>query len=156
VHVGGTLNDPVLELSSQPPLDDGEILSLIVFNQSLNALGAAQQVSLAQQALGLAAGFVTDRIVESLAGELELDILELRLAEGGTPALTIGEQLGEDVYVKVRQQLGALAARSLLLEYELADWVRLVARFAEQQGTTENLFNRIDRGRISLDFTVRY
>jgi autotransporter translocation and assembly factor TamB len=156
VHVGGTLDDPVLELSSQPPLDDGEILSLIVFNQSLNSLGAAQQVSLAHQALALAAGLVTDRVAESLADELALDVLELRLADGGTPSVTVGEQLGDDVYVKVRQQLGSQAASALLLEYELADWVRLVARFAEQQGTAENLFNRIDRGRIALEFTVRY
>lgn len=45
---------------------------------------------------------------------------------------------------------------TLLLEYERADWIRLVGRFAERQGTAENLFSRIDRGRISLEFTVRY
>ena len=158
VQVLGTMREPRIELSSNPPLDDGEILSLIIFNQPLNALGSAQQVSLAQRALSLAAGFVTERLSESIADELELDLLELELVEEGelAPVVTIGEQFAEGVYVKVRQQLGSEAASAVLLEYEIDDWIRLVARFAERQGTTQNLFNRIDRGRIALEFRFRY
>lgn len=158
VQVLGTMREPTIELSSNPPLDDGEILSLIVFNQPLNALGDAEQVSLAQRALSLAAGFVTERVSESIADELELDLLELELVDQGelAPVVTVGEQFAEGVYVKVRQQLGSEAASAVLLEYEIEDWIRLVARFAERQGTTQNLFNRIDRGRIALEFRFRY
>ena len=46
VRVQGTLKQPELSFSSNPPLDQADILSLIVFNTPINELGEGQQVSL--------------------------------------------------------------------------------------------------------------
>lgn len=70
--------------------------------------------------------------------------------------VTVVEQFADAVYIKVRQHLDSEAASAVLLEYEIDDWIRLVARFAERQSTTQNLFNRIDRGRSALEFRFRY
>ena len=48
VRVQGTMRQPELSFSSNPPLDQADILSLIVFNQPINELGEGQQVSLAR------------------------------------------------------------------------------------------------------------
>ena len=45
----GTMKEPELSFSSNPPLDQADILSLIVFNQPINELGEGQQVSLAER-----------------------------------------------------------------------------------------------------------
>ena len=52
VHVRGQAQRPEITLSSEPPLDQAEILSLIVFGQSLNDLGQGQQTSLSRARRG--------------------------------------------------------------------------------------------------------
>ena len=47
VRVQGTMRKPELTFSSNPPLEQADILSLIVFNTPVNELGEGQQVSLA-------------------------------------------------------------------------------------------------------------
>ena len=47
VNVRGTLKQPEIVLSSTPPLEQADILSLIVFNQPINQLGEGEQISLA-------------------------------------------------------------------------------------------------------------
>ena len=46
VNVRGTLKQPEIVLTSTPPLEQADILSLIVFNQPINSLGEGQQISL--------------------------------------------------------------------------------------------------------------
>ena len=48
-----------------PPLEQADILSLIVFNQPINQLGEGQQINLAQRAEALAAGAVATQLANS-------------------------------------------------------------------------------------------
>src|SRR5262249_27146728 len=57
VTITGTLEQPELQLTSVPPLDPSDILSLIVFGTSSNQLSSAQQQDLLLRAGALAAGF---------------------------------------------------------------------------------------------------
>jgi len=43
VHISGTARAPKLTLSSTPPMDEADILSLIVFNASINSLGTDEE-----------------------------------------------------------------------------------------------------------------
>ena len=43
VNVRGTLKEPEILLASTPPLEQADILSLIVFNQPVNQLGEASR-----------------------------------------------------------------------------------------------------------------
>ena len=61
VNLRGTLDKPEMVLSSTPPLEQADMLSLIVFNQPINQLGEGQQVSLAQRAQQLATGVVASQ-----------------------------------------------------------------------------------------------
>src|SRR5262249_14908582 len=54
LEVTGTARAPKLELTSDPPLDEADILSLIVFNRSVNELGTGERASLAETAGGIA------------------------------------------------------------------------------------------------------
>ena len=58
VHIKGSVNSPELELTSTPPLDESDILSLIVFNRPVNELGSGERASLAATAGGIATGFL--------------------------------------------------------------------------------------------------
>src|SRR6185295_7298360 len=122
-HAEGSGN----RMSSVPPLEQADILSLIVFNQPLNSVGEGQQISLMQRAQSMAAGAVASQFAKSIGNALNLDEFEINLApeNGGGPEVTIGQQVGENLYVKVQQGVGEVNQTNLILEYELTKWLRL-------------------------------
>ena len=159
VHVRGTLRAPELTLSSRPSLDEADILSLIIFNQPVNALGEGQQISLAERAGALATGFVASSLARSISGALELDILEIQTSAeaGGGGTLTVGEQVGERLFVRFRQGFGAQAMSEFILEYQLADFLRLQTSLAEgNNASRRTLMRRVEQGGIDLIFFFTY
>jgi autotransporter translocation and assembly factor TamB len=78
VRVQGTAKQPELSFSSNPPLDQADILSLIVFNQPINELGEGQQASLTERATALAGGYLATGLSRSISNALELDEFEIQ------------------------------------------------------------------------------
>ena len=157
VHVRGTARKPELTLTSRPPLDEADILSLIIFNQPANSLGEGQQASLAQQAGALASGFVASSLARSIGGALELDVFEIQTApeDGYGPSVTLGEQVGDRLFFKFRQAFGSQSVSEFILEYQLAEYLRLQTSVAEG-GTQRNLTQRVEQGGIDLIFYYSY
>lgn len=158
VRVQGTMREPELTFASNPPLDQADILSLIVFNQPINQLGEGQQVSLAERAGAIASGYLTASLARSIGSALELDEFEIQAAgdAGLGPSLTVGEQVGEKLFVRVRQAFGDAQATEFILEYQLADFLRLQATAAEAAGGSRVRFRRVERGGIDLIFFFSY
>ena len=159
VHVRGTARRPQLALSSRPPLDEADILSLIVFNQPVNSLGEGQQISLAQRAGALATGFVASSLAQSIGGALELDVFEIETTptSGGSPTVTLGEQVGERLYFKFRQAFGAQSVSQFILEYQLSDFLRLQTSVAEGGSASQRtLMQRVEQAGIDLIFYYTY
>lgn len=155
IRVQGTMTAPELVFSSNPPMDQAEILSLIVFNAPINELGEGQQASLAERAGALAGGYLTKGLSQSIGEALRLD--EFEIAAGGErglgPTLSIGEQIGGRTYFRVRQGFGAEQATEFILEYQIADYLRLQGAVAETAGGTQRVtFRRIERGGLDLIF----
>jgi translocation and assembly module TamB len=158
VRIRGTAQRPELELSSRPPLDQADILSLIVFNRPINDLGAGEQDALAQQTAALVGGMVAAPLAEAVRDALGVDLFEISATgeEGRGASVTVGEQIGERVFVRVRQQFGSTEATALLLEYQIAEFLRLQTNVVEGAETNRAIGNRVDRGGIDLIFVVRY
>jgi Uncharacterized protein conserved in bacteria len=144
VNVRGTLEQPEIALTSNPPLDEADILSLIVFNQPINQLGEDAQVSLAQRAQGLALGAATGQLTQSIGGALGVDTFELNLApeDGGAASVTIGQQFGQNLFVKVQQGIGDQGQTNVILEYELSKWLRFRTNVLQGSSTQTQLFQR--------------
>jgi translocation and assembly module TamB len=142
VNIRGTLRKPEIVLSSIPPLEDADILALIVFNQQLNQLGEGQQISLAQRAQALAAGAVASRIATSVGNRLGLDQFEITTAppSGAAAEVTVGQQVGRNLYVKLEQAVGGETQTNLILEYELEKWLRLRTNVLEGTSSQQQLF----------------
>jgi translocation and assembly module TamB len=153
VNVGGTMREPRLTLTSQPPLDEADILSLIVFNQPVNRLGQGQLTSLGERAAQMASGFVVTPLADSIGRVLDLDLFELDTIgdERGGPSVTLGEQVGERLFLKFRQIFGTQDISEFQLEYQLADVLRLQGSLAQGQGSANrSLTRRVERGGIDL------
>jgi autotransporter translocation and assembly factor TamB len=158
VNIRGTLKQPEIMLSSTPPLEEADILSLIVFNEQLNQLGEGQQISLAARAQALAAGALAGQLAQSIGNALGLDTFEIEAAPstGSTALLTIGEQVGQNLYVKVQQGIGDQSQTNFILEYELTEWLRLQTNVVQDSSTQQQLFQRAQGTGVDLLFFFSY
>jgi translocation and assembly module TamB len=159
VRVQGTMRQPELSFTSNPPLDQADILSLIVFNQPINELGEGQQISLAERATALAGGYLASGLTRAIGSALDLDEFEIQAAgeRGFGPSLTVGEQVGEHFFFRIRQGFGDAQATELILEYQLKDFLRIQGTAAETAGGTQRVtFRRIERAGLDLIFFFSY
>ena len=156
VHVTGTIREPELTLSSNPPLDQGDVLSLIVFNQPMNQLPTAQRVSLATRAGTLAARALATPIADSVARALDFDVFEIAPTEDieGGAVLTVGRQVSDKLFVGFRQQFGSEDSSQVSFEYRLNEFLRIVTSFA--QGTERSrTLPRAERAAADFIFVIR-
>jgi autotransporter translocation and assembly factor TamB len=158
VHVHGTAQDPRLDLKSVPPLDEADILSLIVFNRPVNELGEGEKTAVAQTAASMVGGVVAAPLAEALRDVLDVDLLEISVGgDSGTgPSVAIGNQLGERVFVRVRQQFGSADVTEFLLDYELTERLRLQTSAAEGAATNNTPGHRIEQAGVDLVFVKKY
>lgn len=154
VTVQGTVSKPQIVLTSNPPLEQADILSLIVFNQPLNSVGEGQQISLAQRAQSLASGAVAGELAKSIGNALNLSEFDINMApdSGGGPQVTVGQQVGQNLYVKVEQGIGDASQTNFILEYELTKWLRLRTNVLEGSTTQAQLFQQMQGSGADLLF----
>jgi len=105
VKVTGRADDPKLELTSEPPLPQDEVLAQLLFKRDMASLTPAQGLRLASAVATLQGGG-TDVMGKFRQG-LGLDTLDV----GGTTAddanLRAGKYLSDKVYLEVQQGLQA-------------------------------------------------
>lgn len=158
VNVRGTLKKPEIILTSTPALEPADIMSLIVFNQPINLLGEGQQISLMERAQSLAASTATGALARSISDRLNLDEFSITLAPetGDDAQLTIGQQIGQNLYMKVEQGIGDDSQTNFVLEYELTDWLRLQTNVLQGSSTQQQLFQRMQGSGVDLLFFFSY
>jgi autotransporter translocation and assembly factor TamB len=162
IRVQGTAQTPTLSFSSTPPLDESDVLALIIFNRDLNSLGASEKGAVAAMAGTAAAGMVVSPLADTIGRKLGLEEIDVQTTnEGGNPGgvVTVGDRLGERLFVRLRQQFGAQEVSELLLEYRLSELLRLQGAVAEGDGVgraNRSLTRRVERGGLDLVFYYRY
>ncbi|MEO8077707.1 MAG: translocation/assembly module TamB domain-containing protein, partial [Acidobacteriota bacterium] len=161
IHITGRASQPELALTSDPPLPESDILALIVFNRPVNELGTGERSSLAATAGGIATGFLAAPLGESIGKALDLDLFEITTTtdtgELGA-GVTLGQQVGDRAFVKLRQQFGQNSFTQFQFEYQLAPFLRLQATAAPQTTNSGNRINehRIERAGVDLIFFFSY
>ena len=134
VSIFGPMKQPELRLASTPPLDQSDILSLIVFNTSTNQLSAAQQQQLVARAGVLAAGFLAQPIIAAISSETGIDILEVEPGDVGTDVkVTIGHEIAPGLVARFSRQFGQETYDEATIEYYLSRLFRLRATFSDAQ-----------------------
>jgi autotransporter translocation and assembly factor TamB len=79
VHIEGSGDKPTLTLSSDPPLEQADILAVLLFGTPAGQLGSSQAAGLQDKALDLAAGYVMPGLRSSVMNTLGLDALDVRM-----------------------------------------------------------------------------
>jgi autotransporter translocation and assembly factor TamB len=155
VSIFGPLRQPELRLASTPPLDPSDILSLIVFNTSINELTALQQQQLAIRAGTLAAGFLAAPMMTALERTLGIDVLEIEPGTDirGGPRVTVGNEIAPGLVARFSRQFGVVEYDEATLEYYLSRILRIRATFSDATDLVAlSPFRRVERAGIDLLF----
>jgi autotransporter translocation and assembly factor TamB len=156
VQVTGTLRRPRLALSSDPPLDEGDVLSLIVFNQPINQLGEAEQVDLLDRAGALAMGTIATSLSESIGDALDIDLFEIRAPGSGEAGqVNFGRQVNDRLFVGFQQEFAGGEASRLSFEYQLTDALRILTSVAQGVERAKRSRDQ-DTAGIDLIYQIRY
>jgi autotransporter translocation and assembly factor TamB len=153
VSLFGPVRQPELRLASTPPLDESDVLSLIVFNTSTNQLTGAQQQQLLVRAGTLAAGFLAGQVLSAVQNEVGLDILELETGGdyGTGPKVTVGEEIAPGLVARFSRQFGQEPYDEATIEYAISRLFKLRATYSDAQSmSVRSPFRRIERAGIDL------
>jgi autotransporter translocation and assembly factor TamB len=162
IHITGTLRAPELALSSEPPLEESDILSLIIFNRAVNELGTGERASLAETAGGIASGFIAAPLSRSIGKALDVDLFEITTSDPQTGetagGVTLGKQVSDKAFVRFRQQFGQRSFTEFMLEYDLARFLRVQTTLAPETTSAANRLTqrRVEKAGIDLIFFFSY
>ena len=156
LRITGSAQHPQLALSSNPPLPEQDVLSLLVFGRPVEDLkvqssgNGTQETggqASARQKLGQVAGealgnYLSAKISERGLQKLNLDLFRIQPTGQGTN-VTVGRYIGEKLFVSYRQSFGLETGRLLSAEYYLTPAWTVQAEAGTDQAS-------------HLDFQFRY
>jgi translocation and assembly module TamB len=124
-NIAGPVRSPTVTLSSEPALPEDEILSRLLFDESVSELGAFEAAQLAAQLSGQSLLGVVGQL-RDLAG---IDRLDVSTDAAGNLAVTGGRRFGESVYVEVGST-GVSALSQALVEWQLTPDLSVLSRLS--------------------------
>ncbi len=122
-RVTGSAQEPTITLTSDPALPEDEILSRLLFEQSVSELGAFEAAQLAAQLSGQSLLDVVGQL-RDLAG---IDRLDISTNADGNLSVVGGRRFGDNVYVEVGAN-GASAINEALIEWSLTPDLSILSR----------------------------
>jgi translocation and assembly module TamB len=119
--VNGTAEKPTLTLSSEPQLDQADILSLLLFNKPISELGKGEQTSLQQNAVDITSGFAAAKVGEAVSNALGLQNIGDVDVSGGQ--VSFSRYVGRKTFVSVGQEISGQTGQEVSAEYQIMpDW----------------------------------
>jgi autotransporter translocation and assembly factor TamB len=134
VEIGGTAEKPTLTLSSDPTMEQGDILAVLLFGKPASELGRGESLDFQRQALSLASGYVMPELRTSVLETLGLDTFEVGLEE-----VRAGRYVAQDVFVSLAQEFGTQAGQVVGLEYSLTPNVSVKASTSTRGNSSVDL-----------------
>jgi len=117
INVTGRASDPELTFSSRPALPEDEVLPRTLFGKSRQSLNASQALRLAAGVATLLQG--SGGTIDRIRGTVGLDQLAIDPTEDGGADVTIGKNIGDDVFVGAKQPLGSDSEPSIAVEIDV-------------------------------------
>ncbi len=99
VLLSGTLSRILTRVFSEPAMGEMDALSYLTTGRPLSAAGAGDQSAVANTAVGLGLSGALP-VAQQLGSALKVDEIALDSTSAGGTAVVVGEQLGEDLYIR--------------------------------------------------------
>lgn len=107
IQVEGKAKQPQLTLSSEPELEQADIVSLLVFGKTTDRLTSSEQGALSSQTQSVAGGVAAGMLEKTVGKSLGLDTIEVESGqELGTGRVGVGRYVTQDIFVTYERQFG--------------------------------------------------
>ncbi|PIR15889.1 MAG: hypothetical protein COV48_11885 [Elusimicrobia bacterium CG11_big_fil_rev_8_21_14_0_20_64_6] len=117
----GPLSSPRASLSSEPPLDERDILSVLAIGHPLDDRGEAGESSAGREAAErVMASYASQSVRQNLLGRLNLDVFQFQLDHERRSHLTMGRYISRDLFISVENSFGSDGQHSVKAEYTLS------------------------------------
>lgn len=141
--VTGTMRQPQVKLTSNPPLEDADIISVLVTGRPLYELNQNSGVDSKEAAVMVLEGYASEEIRKRLQDKINLDVLRVRMRGLDRADLTVGKAVTEKTFVSYSQPLGSGGEQRINAEYKLTPKWSI-------EGYTSSV------GRYVVDFLFKY
>lgn len=121
VKVGGHLTKPTLTLESDPPLDQADVLSVLLFGKPTSELSQNESAGLREQAIGVASSYVAGQLRQSVADALGVDTLQFESGSEGLQgsSVSLGKYVAPDVFVSLAHRFARQGVQEIRIEYRV-------------------------------------
>ncbi len=147
INIVGTAEKPQIKFSSDPPMEESDILSYIVFGTSSDKIGSGERNSLQGIATGIAGGVAVNELKGVLGEELSPDVLRIGSGQAGTE-LEVGKYLTDKLYVSYQRgsqntTLGTstLTTDWVFIEYEIFNFLTLDSTVGGENSGADLFYN---------------
>jgi len=124
-NASGKSRNPVIALSSDPPMEQRDIISFLVTGKPLYEIyaprnGASRESSGdSVAAQNLAAGYLSHQAASTLGRKLDIDVINLKVTAEKQADITLGRYITRDLFVSYGQVLGQGGEKRVSAEYSI-------------------------------------
>jgi hypothetical protein len=153
INVTGTAEKPRIQLSSDPPLDENEIVSYLVFGTSSDKLGTDERVEFQEKAGEVLGTMAVGELRNAIGDDLAIDVMTIKGGQTGfrDTHLEIGKYITDDLYVGYERlsyeryfyeryffspglPSSTVTANRAVIEYRVFDFLTLESEIGEEAG----------------------
>jgi translocation and assembly module TamB len=133
VIVTGESKKPEISYSSEPELDQQDILSLLIFGKTSDRLTSSEQTTLGSKAEQFAGGLAAGMLERTVGKALGLDTVAIELGDqGSASSVGAGRYLTQDIYVEYERKFrdprqGSRTGNAVTVEYSINRDLKLEA-----------------------------
>ena len=143
--VRGDLHNPQIQLTSDPPQKDVEILSFLLFGKSSTNLTPQEQASVETQVLGFIGRSTVLKVRDILGDKLTIDTLDIKKEEKtGDWRVSVGKYLGRKLFVAYTFGFSPDAEDKLRLEYKWSRSWSVESEISQKHSAGADLFWTVD------------
>src|SRR5918992_5495010 len=120
INVAGESKAPSLTLSSEPELEQQDIIALLLFGKTSDRLTESEG-TISEQAQGAAANAAAGAAAQAIGRELGIDSLDVKA--GNTPddaSISAGQYITQDLFLSYERQFGKEGGNTVGVEYNLS------------------------------------
>ena len=147
VNISGSVKQPELKLTSEPPMRETDIISYLLFGTPSSQIGAGQRRSVQDLAAGVAGGIAANQLNKLFGEKFSLDVISIRWGESG-PQVELGKYLTNDLYIAYERSSTQSSTtttpsptNNVHVEYRLFDFLTLESEVGGEQAGGDVFFN---------------
>jgi translocation and assembly module TamB len=139
--IHGSAQEMMIDLSSDPAMDESDIISYLVFGRGAADLSGNQAFSVEKTALSYTSGLLAAELRTLLGDAAFIDTFSIDAGSGDRSfgAVTLGKYITPEIFISHRQGLSENEPSYQEITYELTPQIRLETQIGKDQASSADI-----------------